>query len=167
MTGDQEIEHELSYWEYVATAAGPTISVIQDLDGSACGYACILGEINVGLHKALGCIGAITDGGIRDVGLLPKDFQLLAGSVTPFGSWSHFVDFGRTVTVFGMTVGSDDIVHADRHGAIVIPADKIEEVVRAAELDMRKERPLIAAGRKPNLTIEELRLAYLESARVK
>jgi regulator of RNase E activity RraA len=167
MTGAQEMEHELAYWEYVAQAPGPTISIIQDLGGSASGYACILGEINVGLHKALGCIGAITDGGIRDVGLLPKDFQLIAASVTPFGSWSHFVDFGQTVTVFGMTVRSDDIVHADRHGAIVIPAERINELIKAAELDMRKERPLIAAGKNPKLTIDELRQAYLESARMK
>jgi regulator of RNase E activity RraA len=167
MTGEKEMAHELSYWEYVSQADGPTVSIIQDLGGSACGYACILGEINVGLHKALGCIGAITDGGIRDVGLLPKDFQLIAASVTPFGSWSHFVDFGQTVTVFGMTVRSDDIIHADRHGGIIVPSDKVDEVIKAAELDMRKERPLIAAGKKPKLTIDELRQAYLESARVK
>lgn len=160
----EEIDNEIAYWAYVQEPPQPSIAVIQDLDGPDLGYACICGEVNATIMKGLGCVGAILNGSVRDLDLIPKNFQIISGSVTPFGSWSHFVDFNKSVNVFGMCVNSHDLIHADRHGALVIPADSVSEVIRAAELDMRRERPLIEAGKSKSLTIKSLRTAYKKSA---
>jgi len=73
------------------------------------------------VHKALGCLGVITDGSIRDIPQWADGFQALAGSIGPSHAWVHAESFGGEVRVAGMTVRSDDLIHADRHGAIVIP----------------------------------------------
>ena len=52
--------------EYIAAATGPKIVVVQDLDKP--GYVgSWWGEVNSNTHRALGCVGTITDGCIRDV----------------------------------------------------------------------------------------------------
>ena len=161
LSKEEESEHELRYWTYVAEGPRPTISVIQDLDGKDAGYASIWGEVNATIHFGFGCVGTVTDGGIRDLDSIPPGFQLLATKVTPFGSWSHYVDFGCTVNVCGMQVHSGDLIHADRHGAVVVPTDRIPELFAAIERVFRREKPLIDAAKEPNLTVEKLRAAHV------
>jgi regulator of RNase E activity RraA len=56
-----------------------------------------------------------------------------------------------------MTVRSGDLVHADRHGAVVIPLDVAAAVPDAAELCARREAPILAVARDPAFTLEQLR----------
>src|SRR5207248_415264 len=84
--------------------------------------------------KALGCLGVITDGSIRDIPQWAPGFQALAGSIGPSHAWVHAENFGGEVRVAGMTVRSDDLIHADQHGAIVIPTDIAAKIPEACEL---------------------------------
>ena len=95
--------------------------MIQDIDGADVGYGAFWGEVQSNVHKALGCLGVITDGSIRDIPQWAPGFQALAGSIGPSHAWVHAENFGGEVRVAGMTVRSDDLIHADQHGAIVIP----------------------------------------------
>ena len=70
------------------------------------------------MHKALGCLGVVTNGSIRDIPMIAPGFQMLAGSLAPSHAYVHVVDYGIDVTVHGMTVKSGDLIHADRHGAV-------------------------------------------------
>ena len=97
--------------------------MIQDIDGADVGYGAFWGEVQSNVHKALGCLGVITDGSIRDIPQWAPGFQALAGSIGPSHAWVHAENFGGEVRVAGMTVRSDDLIHADQHGAIVIPID--------------------------------------------
>ena len=97
--------------------------MIQDIDGPDVGYGAFWGEVQSNVHKALGCLGVITDGSIRDIPQWAPGFQALAGSIGPSHAWVHAESFGGEVRVAGMTVRSDDLIHADRHGAVVIPLD--------------------------------------------
>ena len=74
----------------------------------------------------------------------------------------HLVDFGGTVSVAGMTVSLNDIIHADRHGAVVIPPDAVKEVPAAAELLARREKVLIDASKAPGFSVARLRQAFKE-----
>ena len=47
-------------------AAARGIAVIQDLDDIV-GYGAFWGEVQSNVHKALGCLGTITNGSIRDI----------------------------------------------------------------------------------------------------
>ena len=122
--------------------------VIQDVD-SRIGFGCFWGEVQTAIHKALGCRGLVTDGGVRDLDAVAPGFQVLCGKVTPSHAWVHAIAFGGTVDVFGMVARSDDLIHADRHGAVVIPHEVAREVAGAAELCARREAPIPQGGAQP------------------
>jgi len=152
----------LDYHRYVAADALPTVAVIQDLDDPP-GFGAFWGEVNSAVHKGLGCLGCITNGSIRDLDLLAPGFQLLAGSVGPSHAWVHLEAFGCDVEVHGMTVRHGDLVHADRHGAVVIPAEAASRLPEAIELCGRREAPILAAARAPGFTVEKLAAAWAEA----
>jgi len=152
----------LDYYRYVAADALPTVAVIQDLDDPP-GFGAFWGEVNSAVHKGLGCLGCITNGSIRDLDLLAPAFQLLAGSVGPSHAWVHIEAFGCDVEVHGMTVRHGDLIHADRHGAVVIPAEAASRLPEAIELCGRREAPILAAARAPGFTVEKLAAAWAEA----
>jgi regulator of RNase E activity RraA len=148
----------LDYYRYVAEGALPKVIVIQDLD-SRKGFGCFWGEVNTAIHQGLGCEGLVTDGGVRDLDMIAPGFGILCGKVTPSHVHVHPVAFGTEVDVFGMLVRSGDLIHADRHGAVVIPHAVAREVAAAAALCGRREAPILKAARSPGFSIEVLEAA--------
>ena len=159
-------EHRAAYYEYVGTGFGPRITVIQDIDGTDVGYGAFWGEVQSNVHKALGCLGVITDGSIRDIPQWAPGFQALAGSIGPSHAWVHAENFGGEVRVAGMTVRSDDLIHADRHGAIVIPTHLAAELLDACELCGRREAPILEIARSKEFSIGKLKEALKRSAEI-
>ena len=117
--------------------------IIEDLDGEHAGYGAFWGEVQSAIHRGLGALGVITDGSVRDIDQWAPDFQFLAAKIGPSHAYVHAVDFGGEVDVLGMRVASGDIVHADRHGAVVVPA---ETVLRAARRGALVRTPRSAAS---------------------
>lgn len=153
----------LDYYRYVAAAGGPpTVAVIQDLDCEP-GFGAFWGEVNSAVHKGLGCLGCVTNGSIRDLDMLAPGFQLLAGSIGPSHAWVHVEAFGCEVDVHGMVVRDGDLVHADRHGAVVIPLEVAARLPEAIELCGRREAPILAAARAPGFDVEKLAAAWAEA----
>ena len=153
------------YYAQVAEAPIPSISVIQDLDPTP-GFGAFWGEVNTTIHKGLGCLGAVTNGSIRDLDACAKGFQMLAGKVAPSHGWVHLVDIACEVNVFGMFVRPNDIVHADRHGAVVVPAECVKKLPAAIELLTRREAVILDAARAPGFSIEILTKAMADSAEI-
>ena len=87
--------------------------------------------------------------------------------MVPSHIYNHVIDFGIQVEVLGMVVKHNDIIHADRHGAVVIPNEAIERLPAAVDLMIRKEAVQLDAARDPSFDIEMLRAALAESAQVK
>src|ERR1700680_982074 len=119
------MQRRLEYLDYVAAEPRPSIVVIEDLDGEHAGYGAFWGEVQSNVHQALGCLGTVTNGSVRDIPMIPPGFQMLAGSIGPSHAHVHMVASGGEVNVHGMAVKSNDLIHADRHGAAVVPADKV------------------------------------------
>jgi regulator of RNase E activity RraA len=165
LSGAEQRQARLEYYRYVASGSGPKIVVIQDVD-SRIGFGCFWGEVQTAIHKALGCKGLITDGGVRDLDAVAPEFQVLCGKVTPSHAWVHAIAYGGVVDVFGMVVRSDDLIHADRHGAVVIPRDVAREVARAAELCARREEPILKVARSPDFSLDALERAMAEAAEI-
>jgi regulator of RNase E activity RraA len=155
-----------AYYEYVAKPPGPTIVVMEDLDGDRAGSGCMWGEVNTNIHKYLGCIGTVTNGSIRDVPDNAPGFQILAGGVVPSRAHTHVTGFGGTVRVTGMIVSHGDLVHADQHGAVVVPAPVIDDVLAAAETVSRREQALLASVRAPSFSIATLQSALKASSEI-
>jgi len=152
------IQRRLDYLDYVAAEPRPTVMVIEDLDEEP-GYGAFWGEVQSNVHQALGCLGTVTNGCIRDIPMIPPGFQMLAGSIAPSHAYVHMVDYGGEVNVHGMTVRSNDLIHADRHGAVVVPADKIGEMKTALVGLAEREAKIITAARAPDMTVEKLKAA--------
>jgi len=136
----------LDYLDYVAATPQPSIVVIQDID-EIVGFGAFWGEVQSNVHQALGCLGTITNGSIRDIAAIPQGFQMLAGSISPSHAFVHVVDFGGNVNIHGVAVRSGDLVHADRHGAVVVPLETIDGMQAAAEGLAAREAKIIAAAK--------------------
>ena len=154
-----------AYYDYIDSGPKPSIVVIQDIDEEH-GYGSFWGEVNSNIHKGLGCQAVITNGSVRDLPDIADGFQMFADRVGPSHAFVHVVDFSRPVTVAGMRVSDGDVIHADQHGAVVIPHDVCDEVKAAAYLIGRRERVIISAAQQPGFDIEALRRAQHESAQI-
>lgn len=156
----------LAYYEHIAAAPMPSIAIIQDLDGPDAGLGAFWGEVNSHVHKGLGCVGVVTDGSVRDLEVWAADFFVLAGSIMPSHANVHVVDIGTIVSVAGMVVSPNDVIHADRHGAVVVPAEAIKAIPAAAAQIARREKLLIEASKSSGFSIERLRQAFAQAAEV-
>src|SRR5690606_25355250 len=117
---DQVRANRLAYYEYVTRGPGPTVAVIEDVDWPNC-LGAFWGELQVAVHKGLGVAGTLTSGVLRDLDMLEKGYQVVAGSVGPSHAFVHVVEIDVPVTILGMEVRPGDLIHADRHGAVNIP----------------------------------------------
>ena len=155
-------EIRLGYYAHIAAEPLPSIAVLQDIDAPDTGFGAFWGEVQTNVHKGLGCAGVITDGSVRDLDAMAPEFFVLAGSIMPSHAYVHLVDFGGTVSVSGMVVSPNDVIHADRHGAVVIPPDAVKELPAAIDLLTRREKVVIDAARSPGFSIARLRQAFDE-----
>jgi regulator of RNase E activity RraA len=140
------MQKRLDYLDYVASAPQPSIAVIQDLDDIV-GFGAFWGEVQSNVHQALGCLGTITNGSIRDIPAVAPGFQMLAGSLAPSHAFVHVADYGVNVNIHGMAVKSGDLIHADQHGAVVVPLNTIDGMKAAAEKLAATEARIIAAAK--------------------
>lgn len=149
----------LAYYDYIANGGeAPSIVVIEDMDETP-GYGAFWGEVNSAIHLGLGCQGCVTNGSFRDLEEWAPGFQMLGGRVGPSHAFVHLVDFGGEVTVHGMAAKDGDIIHADRHGAVIVPKDAVVALPEAVALCMRREEPVLAAARGDGFNIAALKAA--------
>jgi len=155
-----------AYYAYVDAGPKPAIMVIQDLDGASRGYGSWWGEVNTNIHKGMGCLGLVTDGSVRDLPDNAEGFQILADRVGPSHAFVHPVAYGQPVTVAGMQVNSGDLIHADQHGAVVIPWEVAGAVPDAAADIARREAVIISAAQEPGFNMDRLRKAWGDAAEI-
>ena len=164
-TAAENLNLRQAYYRYVAEGQGPTVSVIQDLDPNP-GFGAFWGEVNTAIHSGLGALGLVTNGSIRDLDACAPGFQMLAGKVGPSHAHVHVVDYGGQVNIFGMLVDNGDIIHADRHGAVVVPADAVKKLPETIKLLERKEKVILDAARAPDFDIDKLTAAMGSAAEI-
>jgi len=129
------------WWDYVLSIPAPRVIVVHDLDEPR-GQGAQWGEVQANIHKALGAVGTITDGSVRDLDeVRALGFQFAAAHVSVSHAYVHMVDFGLPVKLGGLWVKPGDLIHCDQHGAVTIPPDlvpKVADAVRRVEADERK-----------------------------
>lgn len=150
----------LAYYDYIESGGPrPSIIVLQDIDPLP-GYGSFWGEVQSNVHKGLGSLGTITNGCVRDIPDCAPGFQFISGSIKPSHAFVHVVAFNVEVTVAGMDVSPGDLIHADRHGAVVIPIEVSTEIPETAALISRKEAVVIGAAQQPGFSVKDLRKAF-------
>lgn len=146
-----------AYLDYVAATPAPRIVVVQDLDQPPA-IGSLWGEVNGSRHKALGCLGVITNGGVRDCDEVEAmGFQYFASAVIPSHAYVHMRDFNIPVKVGGLWVNPGDLLHADKHGIMRIPHEVAAEVPAMCEEMERRERPIINYHQSKDFSVEGLK----------
>ncbi len=158
-TPDEIRAQRLAYYRMIEDGPRPSIVVLEDTDLEP-GFGAFWGEVNSAIHKGLGCLGVVTNGSIRDLDDIAPGFQLLAGLVGPSHAWVSVREIAVPVTVHGLTVEPGDLIHADRHGAAVIPPGRAKDVLAAADTIARKEALILDVARAPGFTTEKLIAAW-------
>ena len=156
----------MAYYKYMAEGPRPGIAVVQDMVGYHASGA-YWGEVNTNIHMAVGRAGALTDGVMRDLGDLPEGFPVVAGSVGPSHGFVHVLDFDCNVEIFGMRVSPGALVHADRHGAVVIPEEVMPRLEEAIATLMRSEKIVFDAVKGEQIGFEDFEAVWaaFEAAR--
>ncbi len=136
------------YRRYIASIPGPKIVVVQDLDKPQV-IGAFWGEVNSNIHRGLGCVGTITDGGIRDLDEMTNaGFKALARRLCVGHAFSHPVRWNCEVEIFGRKVRPGDLIHADKHGFLVVPPEDQPGLLEAARfMDSNECNTLIPAAR--------------------
>ena len=137
------------YRHYVASVPGPKIVIVQDLDKPRV-IGAFWGEVNSNIHRALGCVGTITDGAIRDVDEMTNaGFKALARRMCVGHAFSCPVRWNCEVEVFGRVVAPGQLIHADKHGFLAIPAEDERRLLEAARfMDANECETVIPAARQ-------------------
>src|SRR5271169_5540954 len=159
VSGPSYMAKRMDYLDYVAAAPQPGVVMIEDKDQPA-GYGAFWGEVQTNVHKALGCLGTITNGSIRDIAQVAEGFQMLAGSIGPSHAYVHVEEFGVPVTIHGMAVKSGDLIHADRHGAVIVPVETIDPMKTALNGLLEQEARIISTARLPGVTVAAIKAAF-------
>jgi regulator of RNase E activity RraA len=156
----------MAYYRHMAEGPRPSVAVIEDMDFPHC-IGAYWGEINTTVHKGFGMSGALTNGVMRDLGDLPDGFPVVAGSIGPSHGFVHVKEVGTTVTIFGMQVADGDLIHADRHGALVIPPDVIPNLETAIRKLLDTEKLVLDPARQDGFDFDAFEAAWtaFENAR--
>ncbi len=145
------------WWDFIVSIPPPRVVVIEDVDDPA-RVGSFWGEVNGSIHQALGCLGVVTNGGVRDLKEVREiGFHYYARHVVVSHAYVHQVEFGKAVNVGGLTVKPGDLVHADRHGVHLVPISVAAKIPDAAARIFEREHRIIDYCRSPEFTFEGLK----------
>lgn len=134
----------------------PRVVVIQDADEHP-GTGAYPGEIRASIWRALGCAGAITNGAVHDLPAIEKmDFHLFATGLTVSHAYAHIVEFGRPVEIGGLRVSAGDLLHADVHGVLSVPAGIAAAIPAVADSILQRDRQILELCRSAGFSMEKV-----------
>jgi regulator of RNase E activity RraA len=158
-TGARTYLERTDWWDFIQSLPAPRVVVVQDISSKP-GTGALLGEVHVNILKALGCVGAVTNGAVRDIPAVSHlGFPLFAGSLSVSHSYVHIVDIGAPVEIDGLTIRSGDLLHGDLHGIQTVPQEIAAQLPAVAARIAAREQELVALCRAPGFTVEKLRVA--------
>ena len=145
------------WWNSILRVPAPRIVVLEDVDKPP-GLGAFLGDVHAAILRALGCVGYVTGGAVRDLPLVRNQrLQLFAGNVAVSHAYAHIFDFGSKVRVGGLEVNPGDLLHGDRHGLLTVPKEIASEIPAVAAKLQEAEAKVIAFCRSQEFTVDKLR----------
>ena len=151
-----EAMHPSVHWQDILKIPAPRVVVVEDLDVPS-GLGSLWGEVNANLHRAMGCVGTVTNGSVRDLDEVePLGFHFFASHIAVSHAYVHIVEVGTPVRVGGLTVRPGDVLHGDRHGVTNIPLELAARIPEGVKVVDTMERQLINYSQSPEFTVEGL-----------
>lgn len=148
----------MKLWEAVEAAPKPAVIVIKDI-GPERNRSCHMGEVMATTAKALGAVGCISDGGLRDVVEVRAlgGFQYFCpGFVVSHGN-AVICEVNVPVTLDGLAVNAGDLLHGDVNGVLTIPDTIADRLAAQAQQVRLSERDVLDFVKRPGLSVERLR----------
>jgi 4-hydroxy-4-methyl-2-oxoglutarate aldolase len=143
-------------WTRILETQAPRILVLEDVDEKP-GRGAFVGDMHAAILGALGCVGYVTNGAVRELPSVRRlGMQLFAGSVAVSHAYAHIFDLGIPVTVDGMEVHAGTLLHGDPHGIVTIPAEIAAEIPDVATKLQRYEQEVIEFCQSKNFSVEKL-----------
>jgi 4-hydroxy-4-methyl-2-oxoglutarate aldolase len=150
------------WWNSILQVPAPRIVVLEDLDKPP-GLGAFIGEMHAAILRALGCVGYVTDGGVRELPRVKaQGLHLFAGNVAVSHAYAHIFDFGSAVRVGGLEVHPGDLLHGDRHGLVTVPKEIASEIPAVAGRLRQAEQSVIDFCRSQEFSVDKLRHALKE-----
>lgn len=160
----------INFYRYLASIPGPKVIIAKDLDAPNC-KGSIFGEVTANAYHSLGCVGAITDGYVRDCDEGSyAGFKMMGSRLGVGHAYSCPLRFGTEVEIFGAKVKPGMLIHADKYGFIAIAPEDTKYLLEGVRfMDSNECRTTIPAGRdttglSPDEIVEQLRRANREFA---
>ncbi len=148
------------FWKAILQVPEPRVIVLEDMDQPA-GVGAYFGEVQSTIHKRLGCVGVVTNGHVRDLDEAHAlGFHYFAGGVCVSHAYVHLLDFGGPVQVGGVTVRTGELIHADKHGVLLVPPAIVKELPKAAAQVCQREREILDHCRSAEFSLESLKKIY-------
>lgn len=143
-------------WARVLETPAPRVLVLEDIDEKP-GLGALVGDMHAAILSALGCVGYVTNGAVRELPAVRKiGIQLFAGSVAVSHAYAHIFDIGSPVAISGMEVRTATLLHGDQHGIVTIPAEIAAQVPNVAAKLQRSEQEVIEFCRSKNFSVAKL-----------
>jgi regulator of RNase E activity RraA len=147
------------WWDYIMTVPAPRVVVVEDC-AERPGLGSLLGGVHINILRALGCIGAVTNGAVRDIPTAEAlRFPLFAGHVSVSHAYVHIVEIGRPIEIGGLKIQSGNLLHGDVHGVQMIPLDLAPRIPAVAREIADEEKKLIVLCQSPDFSLDKLRAA--------
>jgi regulator of RNase E activity RraA len=148
------------YYRHVQSTPRPSIAVLEDVDPEPVGA--LWGEVNCNIHKCLGSVGTVTNGGVRDLKESKAlGYQYYASCVAVSHAYIHLEDFGCPVNLFGVAVNPGDLLFCDNQGIVIIPPEVAPELADACHKIMAAELPVLQPCRQALLEGGEIDVSEL------
>jgi regulator of RNase E activity RraA len=161
--GRSATQDQTALYQHVRKVPGPCVVVVEDLDDPP-GHGSLWGEVNATIFGALGCVGCVTNGCVRDLKeARAMGFQFFAAGPGVSHAYVRVESAGRPVMVGGLLISPGDLIHADQHGVLLVPREIAAEVPAAAERVIATEQSLLQWVRSSEFEADEL----IERRRVK
>ena len=158
-TADGLYSDRTDWWDYIRSVPAPRVLVVQDV-ATRVGLGSLLGAVHMNILHALGCVGAVTNGSVRDLPEAQRlGFYLYSGHVAVSHAYVHIIDFGGPLEVAGLKVQSGDLLHGDQHGVQTVPLDIAAKVPAVAARISAKEQAIIQLCQSPDFSLDNLRAA--------
>jgi 4-hydroxy-4-methyl-2-oxoglutarate aldolase len=130
-------------YEYVRTIPAPRVVVVEDRDDPPA-HGALWGEVHATIFAALGCVGCVTDGSVRDLDEARAiGFHFFAAGPSVSHAYVRVESVGEPVQVGGLTVEPGDLLHADQHGVLKVPRELAAELPAAADRVIEQEQALL------------------------
>jgi 4-hydroxy-4-methyl-2-oxoglutarate aldolase len=139
---DESVGYDALY-SHVRTVRGPRIVVVKDLDDPPA-HGSLWGEVHATIFGALGCVGCVTDGAVRDLDeARGMGFHFFAAGPAVSHAYVRVQTVGEPVEIGGLLVAPGDLLHADQHGVLRIPHEIAAELPAAADRVIESEQSLL------------------------